>query len=85
MSTLLGLVVIAALFVIVIGAIWMLIQAFSESVLWGLGCLFLAPVQLAFLIVHWRKAKDPFFLQLMGVGAIFVAAFLGAHMPGFLR
>lgn len=85
MSALLGLVVIAALFVIVIGGIWMLIQAFSESVLWGLGCLFLFPVQLAFLIVHWRKAKDPFFLQLMGLGAIVVAGFLGAHLPGFLR
>lgn len=85
MSALLGLIVIAALVVIVIGGIWMLIQAFSESILWGLGCLIVPFVSLAFLIVHWRKAKDPFFLQLMGLGAIILASFLGAHMPGFLR
>ena len=30
------------------GAIWLLIKAFQESILWGLGSLFIAPVGLIF-------------------------------------
>ena len=63
----------------------MLVRAFSESIVWGLGCLFLPLVSLFFLIVHWRQAKDPFFLQLLGIGVIFGAALLGGDLPGFMR
>src|SRR5690554_1847112 len=34
----------------------------------GLGCILLSPVSLIFLILHWSDAKNPFFLQLVGVG-----------------
>ncbi len=70
-----SLLAIVGLLAIVLGGLWMLVQAFSTSLLWGFGCLLLAgPVSLAFLIVHWRRARDPFFLQLLGVAAIVVAA-----------
>ncbi len=85
MHALLGLIAFAGVIAIVAGGFWMLVRAFSESILWGLGCLFLPLVSLFFLIVHWRQAKDPFFLQLMGIGVIFGAAFLGGELPGFLR
>ncbi len=55
-----------------VGGIGLLIAAFKESILWGLGCLFFSPVALVFLILHWREAKNPFFLQLAGVAVIFL-------------
>lgn len=86
MHALLSLVAFAGVVAIVIGGVWMLIRAFSEGIIWGLGCLFLPLVSLFFLIVHWRQAKDPFFLQLLGIGIIFGAALLdSAALPGFLR
>ncbi len=86
MHALLSLVAFAGVIAIVIGGVWMLIRAFSEGIIWGLGCLFLPLVSLFFLIVHWRQAKDPFFLQLLGIGIIFGAALLdSAGLPGFLR
>jgi len=86
MHALLSLVAFAGVIAIVIGGVWMLIRAFSEGIIWGLGCLFLPLVSLFFLIVHWRQAKDPFFLQLLGIGIIFGAALLdSAALPGFLR
>jgi hypothetical protein len=42
------------------------------SLWWGLGCLFLAPVTLVFLLVHWKVALRPFLLSLAGLGAALV-------------
>ena len=61
-----------------IGGIWFLIAAFQESVLWGLGCIFLGPVSLIFLILHWDAAGKPFLVQLAGV----VPMFAGMMMMG---
>ena len=60
----------------VIGGIGMLIVAFRESVLWGLGCFFIPLVSLIFLISHWEEAKRPFFIQLAG----FALLILGSAM-----
>ena len=57
--------------IFIIGGIGTLIAAFKTSVLWGVGCLLIAPVSLLFLIMHWNNAKNPFFLQLIGFGIIF--------------
>ncbi len=63
-----------------IGGIGFLIAAFRESILWGLGCFFIFPVSLVFLILHWQVAKNPFLLQLVGIGIIFLAAHFGAEV-----
>jgi uncharacterized membrane protein len=63
----------------VIGAIGFLVAAFRESILWGLGCLFISPVSLVFLILHWSEAKNPFFLQLVGIALIILAASMGSE------
>ena len=63
--------------VMIIGGIGFLIAAFKQSIWWGLGCILLSPVSLIFLILHWPDAKNPFFLQLVGVGIVFLAVFLG--------
>lgn len=65
-------IVYLGLAVFIIGGIGTLIAAFKTSILWGLGCLLLAPVSLIFLILHWDVAKNPFFLQLAGIAVIFV-------------
>ena len=50
-----------------IGVIGSLIAAFTTGLWWGLGCLLLWPVSLLFLVVHWDVAKNPFFLQVVGL------------------
>ena len=59
---------------IIIGGIGTLIAAFKTSILWGLGCLLIAPVSLIFLVLHWDVAKNPFFLQLVGVALLFAGS-----------
>ena len=75
------LVLIVAYALLVIGGIMMLIAALSESLLWGLACLFLPIVSLFFLVVHWQEAKKGFFLQLVGLVLLLVGTTLapGAH------
>ena len=59
---------IIGLVIMLIGGLWILIEAFKESVLWGLGCLFFSPlVSLIFVILHWDKAGKPFLLQIVGL------------------
>ncbi len=62
---------------LVLGGIGTLIAAFKTSILWGLGCFLIAPVSLIFLILHWDVAKNPFFLQLIGLALVFVGSSYG--------
>lgn len=62
----------------ILGALGFLLAAFSESALWGLGCLFISPVSLFFLFMHWDRAKNPFLLEMLGVVIMVVAMVLGA-------
>ena len=57
---------------LVVGAIMLLVAAFSESILWGLGCLFIPLVPLVFICMHWSEAKRPFLIKLAGLGVIFL-------------
>ncbi len=67
---------IAGLLIFVVGAIWFLVECFRTSILWGLLCLLISPVQIIFLIVHWRVAKKPFGIQLLGVFLLIAASFI---------
>ena len=62
--------------VFIIGGIGLLISAFKTSLLWGLACLFIAPVSLIYLILYWQDAKNPFFFQLIGLAIIFASTFI---------
>ena len=64
--------VLIAIFIIVVGGILLLIEAFKEGIIWGLSCLLISPVALIFTILHWDVAKKPFFIQLFGVGFLFL-------------
>jgi hypothetical protein len=67
--------IIAGYLLLAVGAVWFLVAAFMESILWGLGCMFIPFVGLFFLILHWNRAAKPFLLQLAGAGC-FLAAIL---------
>jgi hypothetical protein len=69
--------VLIGLALVLFGTLTFLVATFRESVLWGIACLVLPFASLAFLIIHWTKAKDPFFLQLYGIAFIIGAALLG--------
>ena len=58
-----------------IGWFWFLIEAFKESVLWGIGCLIIPFVSLGFLFVHPGKAFKPFALYLLSIFLFLVATF----------
>jgi len=57
--------IIAYLF-LTIGWIWFVVAAYSEGFWWALGCFFIPIVSLVFLIMHFDKAKVPFFVQMIG-------------------
>ncbi|MBX3161672.1 MAG: hypothetical protein KF773_37270 [Deltaproteobacteria bacterium] len=82
MHTLGALVMWIGLILLLVGGLMFLLSAFGESILWGLGVLFVPFVSLAFLILHWRRAKDSFFLQLYGVGLVVLGVLaFKVHLP----
>ncbi|MBS1121662.1 MAG: hypothetical protein H6Q90_3890 [Deltaproteobacteria bacterium] len=74
----------AGLILMLLGGVFFIIAAFRESILWGLGVLFLPFVSLIFLVLAWPRAKGPFFLQLYGIAIVLIGVFaLEAHLPRF--
>ena len=67
--------------VMLVGGIWILIEAFKESILWGIGCLLLAPVSIVFVFMHWDVSKKPFLIHLGGLGIAIIAVIAGANAP----
>ena len=69
----LGLILIlAGLVVMLIYSIQLLIIAFREHILWGIGSLFIGLVGLIFVIMHWDIAKGPFLKSLVGFALFFI-------------
>lgn len=71
-----ALIIFLGLAIFVLGGLLFLIAAFRESIWWGLACMFLPIVSVFFLIVHWPKAKQPLFLQLVGFAMVVVGAII---------
>lgn len=68
------------LVIFVIGGFGLLIAAFRTSILWGLAVLFIAPVALIYLIMHWQDAKGPFKLQIFGFAIMAVFVYMAGGM-----
>ena len=63
-----GLLFFLSMGFLLIGSVMLLIEAFGESILWGLGCFFLpGPVTLIFIATHWPQTKKAFALQIVGL------------------
>lgn len=58
--------------------------AFRQSILWGLGSLFVPFVGLIFAIMHWADAKKPFLISLGGtvLAIIGYAILIGSVVAG---
>lgn len=82
MQTLGALTVWGGSLLFVLGIIAFVIVAFRESVLWGLGVLFVPVVSLVFLVLEWRSARRPFYWQLGGLALVMLGAFvMSAPLP----
>jgi hypothetical protein len=53
------LLILAGAIVSVVSGIHIMFLAFGESLLWGLAYLFLPPVGLIFIFLHWSDTKGP--------------------------
>ena len=56
--------------------IQILILAFKESPIWGLGFIFVPFVSLIFVIMHWDKTKSPFLRGLIAIPFYLIGAVL---------
>ncbi|KFN43471.1 hypothetical protein [Arenimonas oryziterrae] len=61
-----------------VGGIWILVNAFKTSILWGLGSLFVPFVSLIFAIMHWEQNKKPFLICIAGIVVMVLGIFMGA-------
>jgi hypothetical protein len=52
---------------IALGTFILLFQAFGDSILWGLACLFFSPLLLVFIITRWPRTKAGLWLLATGM------------------
>ncbi|MDT8389353.1 MAG: hypothetical protein RRC34_02475 [Lentisphaeria bacterium] len=61
-----------------LGFFLFMMEAFKENMLWGLGCLIIAPLQLIFLLLYWDVAGKPFLIEAAGFALLCLGLFLGS-------
>lgn len=61
-----ALLILGGLLLMLAGFVWLISQAFTTSLLWGLGSL-LPPMTLAFAFSHWRVARKAVVLSCLGI------------------
>lgn len=72
-----GMLVMAGYVLALIGYLIIVIAAFRESAVWGIGVLLVPIVSLIFVALNWHVARGGFVLYLAGVGLVIAGAFLG--------
>ncbi|MBT3293709.1 MAG: hypothetical protein HN919_00195 [Verrucomicrobia bacterium] len=71
--------IIAGIVLICIGGLWMTIAAFAESPIWGIAFLLSGGVaELAFMVLHWDRAKGPIATQVLGIGLLIAGVVLAS-------
>ena len=66
--------IIGGVVIVGIGGLWMMIAAFAESPVWGIAFLLSGGgAELAFMFLHWERAKGPVITQLLGAGVLVAA------------
>ena len=81
MTVIASILVIIGLIIALIFGIQLLIIAFRESILWGLGYLFVPFVNLIFIIMHWNETKTPFLRALVSIPFLVGDALLMPQSP----
>lgn len=65
-----------------IGGIWIILEAFHEHFLWGLGCLIFSLVVCPiFIILHWKDTNKAFLLWVIGSVLLFLVEFIVPEVP----
>lgn len=72
-------ITLLGLLIFIVGGVLLLIEAFGQSILWGLACFFINPVCLVFIIRYWDEAKRSFYIQLAGLSLILLGINLHSH------
>jgi hypothetical protein len=60
-----------------LGGLWIVILAWQEGILWGIGCLLFPVLQLVYVALNWKKTKSAFFLLLAGCAAFLASSIIG--------
>jgi|AP45_3_1055517.scaffolds.fasta_scaffold38449_2 hypothetical protein len=71
-----GLVLLVVGIVLIVCNIWILVECFSESILWGVLSLFFPIVMWIFVIMHWDRTKTPALLTLLSIPLMLVGSFI---------
>ncbi|EHN70626.1 hypothetical protein GNP81_08030 [Aliivibrio fischeri] len=53
--------------VFLVGGALLVLEAFSQSIVWGLLCIIFNPIAIVFCSMHWKDAKYPFAIQSIGL------------------
>ncbi|GAB3104149.1 hypothetical protein [Lysobacter terrae] len=61
-----------------IGWLWLVVNAFRSSALWGIGSLVISPIALIFGLLNFAENKIPLLLSVLGLVLYFMGA--GAAM-----
>jgi hypothetical protein len=68
---------IAGVILCAIGSLWFIVAGFAESVGWGIALiLFNGIAGLAFLILHWDRAKSPILTYFLGICLIIASVLI---------
>lgn len=83
-----ALLILGGLLLTLAGLVWLVMLAFSTSLLWGWGSL-LPPITLAYALRHWRKARKAVMLAALGciplvVGLVMLASQDAARLEAIL-
>jgi len=71
------LLILAGIGIALVGNIQILIMAFRESVLWGLGILFVPFVGLIFVVMRWQDCWKPFLTNVAGIVVLWIGMGMG--------
>lgn len=83
-----ALLILGGLLLILAGLVWLVMLAFSTSLLWGWGSL-LPPITLVYVLRHWRKARKALVVSALGciplvVGLVLMASHDAARLEAIL-
>jgi hypothetical protein len=65
----------------IVGGLWIVVNAFKESLWWGLGSLFIPLVGLIFAIMNFAENKIPLLLYVIGLVLLFVGGAFSGQGP----
>ncbi|GAC22787.1 MAG: hypothetical protein CL579_16490 [Alteromonadaceae bacterium] len=72
-------ITLLGLLIFIVGAVLLLLEAFNQSLFWGLACLFIQPICLVFIVRYWRVAKLSFYTQAAGFSILLIGLNLHSH------